>query len=209
MNLLVIGGTSGVGLELVKLALERGHFVTASSRNVDRVELKHPALKLAAGNILKAEDMQRLINGKDAVVSAIGLSAGSSDVTLFSEGAKVILPIMKELGVQRLISISAIGAGDSEGHGGFWFDHLLHPFILEDDIQDKTRQEKLIGNSKLDYTIVRPAILSDDGGQGRYWVITKLDGLETGKIARKDVAHFIMAALEQMLYLRETVILTD
>lgn len=61
---------------------------------------------------------------------------------------------MERHGVKRLICITGLGAGDSKGHGGFLYDKLILPLILQRIYDDKDRQEAEIRQIKLDWTIV-------------------------------------------------------
>ncbi len=72
LNIVVIGGTAGIGLEVVKLALDRGHTVTAVSRNTNKLRLAQPNLRKQDGNILNIQDMQRLLPGHDVIISSVG-----------------------------------------------------------------------------------------------------------------------------------------
>jgi alanine dehydrogenase len=67
LNILVIGGTSGVGLETVKLALQRGHKVTALSRNPDRVTISDNLLTIRKGDILDPQSISLAIEYGDYV----------------------------------------------------------------------------------------------------------------------------------------------
>lgn len=53
-----------------------------------------------------------------------------------------------------------IGAGDSKGHGGFFYDRIFYPLLLKAVYSDKDRQESLIRASNADWTIVRPGFLT-------------------------------------------------
>ena len=209
LRIIIIGGTSGVGLELVELAIARGHSVTAVARRPERLSLSHPNLMTKKGDITSIPDMQRLLPGHDVVVSTVGLSPGSRNVTLFSKGVSNLLTVMAETGQSRLLTVSAIGAGDSKGSGSFWFDAVLHPMILADDIDDKTRMEQILKENSIDFTVVRPAILTNDIAEEKYRVIKSYQGIETGSISRKDVAHFLLHLAEQNTYIRDIVTLSN
>lgn len=64
---------------------------------------------------------------------------------------------MKKHGVRRLVALTGIGAGDSKGHGGLFYDRIIYPFFIKPIYEDKDRQEQLIRESDLDWVIVRPA----------------------------------------------------
>lgn len=212
-KLLVIGGTSGVGLQTVELALERGHTVTAIARRPERMILQHPRLRTVAGDILDAASMLRAVAGQDAVVIAIGMGPTREPVSLFSKGGQNVLHAMEQSGLRRLVAVTGIGAGDSRNHGGFFYDRLLLPLALQTIYEDKNRQEALIRQygekGTIDWTIVRPGFLTDDSPTLKYRVIDDLNGITAGDITRADVAHFILAALESGLYLNATPLISE
>ncbi len=198
-HILVIGGTSGIGLKTVELAAQRGHHVTALARRPERMPLRHARLQTVGGDILNQEGIANAVRGKDAVVIAIGMGPTRDDVTLFSEGTANVLGAMQGSGVSRLIAVTGIGAGDSRGHGGFFYDSLLFPLALKTIYTDKDRMETLIQSSTdrgIVWTIVRPGFLVDEPANHRYRVIDDLQDVTAGDITRADVAHFILAAIE-------------
>ncbi len=73
--------------------------------------------------------------------------------------------------------------------------------ILQRIYDDKDRQEAEIRQSDLDWTIVRPGILTDDPAKGHYRVMTDLTGVTAGKISRSDVADFVLQQLTDDRYL--------
>ncbi len=209
LRILVIGGTSGIGLETVKLALERGHSVTAMSRRPERLTLTHGRLETVKGDILDGEAVEAALAGHDAVVTAIGIGPTRKPVSVFSQGTRNVLAAMQKLGIRQLIAVTGIGAGDSRGHGGFFYDRIVQPLALKTIYEDKDREEALIRASHTNWTIVRPGFLNDDASETRYRVISDLEGITSGDIARADVAHFIVSALESRSYLGATVLLTN
>jgi uncharacterized protein YbjT (DUF2867 family) len=63
---------------------------------------------------------------------------------------------------------------------------------------DKDRQEAIIRESGLDWTIVRPAVLNDRPARGSVRALTDLSGFQGGRIAREDVAAFILDELDDV-----------
>jgi uncharacterized protein YbjT (DUF2867 family) len=78
---------------------------------------------------------------------------------------------MAEQNIRRLVCITGLGAGDSRGHGGFFFDRLFLPLMLRKVYEDKNRQEDAIRASTLDWTIVLPTVLNDNGVNGATSVV--------------------------------------
>lgn len=209
LRILVIGGTSGTGLEVVKLALTRGHNVTAMSRHPERMTLTHENLEARKGDVLDTAAVEAAVTGKDAIVNAIGIGPTRDPVTVFSQGIQRVLDAMAAAQVGRLVAVTGIGAGDSRGHGGFFYDRILQPLALKTVYADKDREEKLIVDSAVDWTIVRPGALTDKPGESRYRILQDLTGVTAGSIARADVAHFIVAAIEAGSHKGATVLLTN
>ena len=73
---------------------------------------------------------------------------------------------------------------------------------------DKDRQEDAIRASALDWVIVRPTVLSDEPARHRVRALTDLSGIHGGKIARADVADFVVEQLTADTWLRRTPLIT-
>lgn len=209
LKILVIGGTSGIGLETVKLALARGHWVTSMARHAPTTPIVNDHLKFIEGSIINAAQVRAAVSGQDAVVTTISIPVSRKPVRVFSLGASNVLFAMNAGGVKRLVAVTGIGAGDSRGHGGFTYDHILQPLILGAMYADKDQEETMIRASAVDWTIVRPGTLTDQAGELRYRVVKDLKGVTAGSIARADVAQYIVAAVESGQDVRAAVLLTN
>jgi len=209
MKVLVIGGTHGIGLETTKLALERGHEVVVLARRPERMTLAHPALLAFAGDIRDAPAVEAAVRGCAAVCVSIFVGPSFRRLTTASQGTRNTVHAMSSQGLRRLLVVTGIGAGESRGHGGFLYDHLMRSFLLKSVYDDKERQEELARASDLDWTIVRPGFLTNGRARHRYRALTALDGFKAGWISRADVADFILRELETPAHLREAVLLTD
>jgi len=70
--------------------------------------------------------------------------------------------------------------------------------------EDHDRQEQIVRQSGLDWTIVRPVLLNDKDSDEYQAVIGKPTG---GSISRKAVAKFIIDSLESEKYVKDVVTL--
>ena len=112
MKLVIFGATGTVGAQVVQQALEQGHAVTAFVRNLAKLDLQHPRLSFAQGDVMDASAVEQAIRGQDAVICVLG-SGKQLKSTIRSEGTRQIIRSMEKVGVRRLICQSTLGTGDS------------------------------------------------------------------------------------------------
>lgn len=191
-KILVIGATGGTGQKIVNEALAQGHDVTAFVRSAEG-GLKLTGATIIVGDVLDEFALRKAMKNQDAVISALGTPVSPfRKVTLLSAATHAIVNAMHAEQVSRLVCITGIGAGDSIGHGGFLFDNLIYPLLLRNVYADKNRQEAIIKNSGLNWTVARPTILNDKPAQNSVRVLTDLSGFHGGTVSREDVAMFVL-----------------
>jgi uncharacterized protein YbjT (DUF2867 family) len=155
MKIIVFGATGRAGYELVVQALEAGHEVTAVSRHPGKPAIEDPRLRIVTGS-LSSDDFldQALAGGFDAALSTLGILHRLDETPL----ADLTVPILRALErhrIRRFVCMTSLGVGDSVGQGNFvvfLMTRLQLPYVL----RDKERQEQLIRESDLDWSILRP-----------------------------------------------------
>jgi uncharacterized protein YbjT (DUF2867 family) len=205
MKVLVLGATGGTGRLIVRDAVAKGHSVVALVRSKASANL--PDARMIEGDARDEAALARAMDGCDTVVSALGTGIGFRKVDLLTVATHALVTAMMRNGVRRLVCVSALGVGDSRGHGGFVFDRLFLPLLLSQAYKDKERQEAAVRASALDWVLVRPAMLTDDPARGSARAFTDLAGVKGGKIARADVARFVVEQLTTDTWLRRTPVL--
>jgi putative NADH-flavin reductase len=211
MRIAVVGASSGIGRELVFQARTAGHHAVAVGRSIGSEEA--PRLTRVKGSILDPGVAERAVAGADAVAWCLGVRtlgpAFLRTVTVFSEGTQRTIEAMKAAGVSRLAVITGLGAGESRGHGNFFYDWIALPLALGAIYADKDRQEAIVKTSGLNWTIVRPTLLTNGPRTGRYRVLTKLEGAHAGSISRADCADCLMRAIVEGAWSRAAIAITD
>src|SRR5262245_26957245 len=115
-TLLVIGASQGIGLETVKRALGEGHTVRAFARGASHIAIDDSKLTKIAGDALDSAAIARAVTGVDAVIQSLGApktaQAMIAGTTLFSRATRVLIDAMRAAGVQRLVTVTGLGAGN-------------------------------------------------------------------------------------------------
>ncbi|MEY4879492.1 MAG: hypothetical protein RJB62_961 [Pseudomonadota bacterium] len=127
-------------------------------------------------------------------------------MNLFSDATRVLIAAMRSKGVKRLICVTGFGAGDSRASISC-LQRLPFQIVFGRAYDDKSLQEKLIMESELDYTIVRPGVLTSGPRTGRYRVLVEPSQWRNGIISRADVAEFLVRQIWDQTYIRKTPVL--
>jgi putative NADH-flavin reductase len=204
MKLVVLGATGATGLEIVRQALDRGHFVTALGRSPERLKPFGDRICVKHGDLLNGADMEPVLEGHDAVVSGFGprLPVSKADAHLLQHFAIALTSAMLRSGVRRAVVESvAFLFKDSIIPPAYFLGKLLFPGI----VADASAMEEVFEKSGLDWTMVRPPELTDKPYTGTYRVREGHLPRFGFKISRADVADFMIKAVENRYSIRKIV----
>ena len=205
-RVLIVGATGGTGRQLVSQALELGYAVTAFVRDPSKLRVEHPRLTVATGDVLDYASLEAAMRGQDAVLSALGHKRYYPPNRILSKGTSNVLRAMEAHRVPRIVCQTSLGIGDSAGRMGLYYTLIVIPVVVPFYFWDKTRQERAIARSGLEWIIVRPGALTN--GEKRDQIRDGRDVgsyLRTVRISRADVAHFMLSQLQSDTYLRTAV----
>jgi uncharacterized protein YbjT (DUF2867 family) len=188
MEIAIAGGHGQIALLLGKLLAERGDIVWGLIRNPDHEDDLHAAGVEPVLCDLEADgDVAAAVRGADAAVFAAGAGPGSGAARKASMdlgGAVRLIDAAKAEGVRRYVMVSSMGAADPPPAGGDAFGEYLRA---------KTEADRQLISSGLEYTIVRPGMLTNDPATG---LVTVGERLERAEISRADVAAVLAACLD-------------
>lgn len=206
--ILIMGATSGIGAATVKEALKRHLPVRAFARGAAKMDA-HDGLEPFPGDALSPDDVAAALSGVRAVIYALGIKERVAMLwekeTLFSQSTSILIPAMQAAGVKRLIAVTGFGAGRSKSAMSS-IERLGHRAILGRPYDDKDRQEALIMDSDLDWTIARPVILTN-GSATAPRVLREPNSWRNGLISRAAVASYLINAVENDLDIKADVVL--
>ena len=207
MKLVIFGASGGTGGYAVEQALAAGHEVTAVARTPSAVVVDHERLDVRRGDVLAPTSLEPLIAGKDAVLSALGVGMSRKPTTLYSAGTKSIITAMNSAEVQRFVGVSAGGFVD-DPNDTLPLRLVVKPVlkrVLKHPYADMALMENELRRSNLDWTIIRPARLTDGYHTGRYRTVAGGNVAGGWTISRADVADFMVTHLDNPAFLREAV----
>ena len=205
----VLGATSGLGALVVDEALRHGLPVRGFARSADQMAPRE-GLEPVTGDARNPDDLARAVQGARAVIYALGIKERPAMLwqheTLFSESTKALLDVMGKARVKRLVAVTGFGAGRSHAAMSS-VEKLGHGLLLGRVYADKSRQEDLIENSALDWTIARPVILTKGARTGKVRVLSRPSDWRNGLISRSDVAEYLVRSVVEGLNIHEDVVL--
>jgi putative NADH-flavin reductase len=204
VKLVVLGATGGTGLEIVRQALDRGHNVTAFVRSPERLKPFWDRITVKQGDLLNSAELESVIGGHDAVLSAFGprLPVSKADANLLQRFAVSLTGAMAHVGVRRAVIESvAFLFKDSLLPPAYLLGRLLFPRV----VADASAMERVFSESTLDWTMVRPPELTDKPYTGKYRMKEGHLPRFGFSISRADVAALMTKLVEDHSSIRKVV----
>jgi putative NADH-flavin reductase len=193
MQLTVFGASGATGKAIVRQAAADGNAVTAAVRNPATVAFDDPNVFVAQCDVTVPEEVERVVQGSDAVLSALGTRALNMQTHVYSQGSENILSAMQDAGVRRFIGITAMPVGEPENMlERYVFFPLLYGFFGA-AYADMKRMEEIVEASDCEWTIFRPARLVDGGKSSKY------------QTSRADLAEAMLASIPDPELMRHAV----
>lgn len=185
-GVLIIGGTRGVGLELVRELNARDEKVVVLVRPTSKTaDLEVEEVPLIVGDAMDRPSIDAAVASDDfsIVVTTIN-GRTTTGQRVDAQGNVNIIDAAKAANIDRVVLISTIGAGDSRGAVS---DDLLN--ALAAAIDAKNVAEEHLRDSGLDYTIVRPGGLVNKPANGQGVLLE--DSTVNGVIGRTELAKIV------------------
>ncbi|WP_460068527.1 SDR family oxidoreductase [Streptomyces sp. YKOK-I1] len=182
MRIVIAGGHGRIALRLERLLAGRGDEVAGIVRKAEQAEdLRAAGAEPVVRDLESAsvEEVAELLRGADAAVFAAGAGPGSGVArkdTVDKGAAVLFADAAVRAGVRRFVVVSSMGADPD------------HPGQEVFDVYQRAKGEAdayVRGLDSLDWTILRPGLLTDDPGTG----LVRLEARTgRGAVPRDDVA---------------------
>lgn len=196
MKLAILGSTGFVGKVLVKKALEAGYQVRALARSPEKLGDLRDGVEVVQGDMFDPATLQTLITGVDAVISVAGPPLeGRHDSNRHADSMRLIVNALNAARVQRIITIAGAAArlpGRRLGLRQALLRTVLK-VVRADVIRTKDIEVRILAESGLTWTIVRPPLIGSGNPTGK---VAASDTDMTGtRIDVEDIADFLLSLL--------------
>ena len=177
-NILILGANGGLAQTVIPVLLENPELIlTLVSGNIRRLQtFANERVNVVQADVMDLPQLESLMQGQDLVYANL---AGNLEAM-----AENIVQAMNCTNVKRLIWISSMGIyGETgEDHGA-----ILEPY---------RRSAQVVENSRLDYTIIRPAWFTD-GHEIDYQLTRKGEPFQGRQVSKRSIAHLIAKLIER------------
>ncbi len=210
MKVSIFGASGATGRLLTERCLARGYEVTVLLRTPSKFALRD-RVRVVEGSIFDYGTVVRAVDWSEVVLSALGARTLGKEEVL-ERAVPLMVEAMRAAGVRRLIALGSAGAKkDSLSKQPAWRRWLVENFVyttlLKWPVASQVAQWNYLSNSGLDWTMVMPPMLTN--GRGRGLEKVRVDGealpRNGSRIAREDVADFMMEQIEDLTWLRQGV----
>ena len=200
MKLAILGTTGFVGTLLLQKALAQGHQIKALVRSPEKLgNLKHK-VEVVQGDMFDPAALASLVSGVEAVISVAGPRSahreGKFDAEYHASYVKLLVDAMKNAKVDRLITITGVVAkvpGQRLGFKQSLVRFLLGNIVMPDVIKSKDIELKTVTESGLNWTALRPPLMTTGKATGQ--VAASEKDMALSKIDVEDITDFILSLL--------------
>jgi putative NADH-flavin reductase len=202
----VIGSTGRTGRLVLDEGLRREYVITAFTRRPEELTGVRGLHAVVAGDGRRPEDIQEAVSGQDAIISIVA-PTGRGPTTVMSDVMHAVVGEMRASGVRRLVAVSASAI---EGRRP-WIAIQLVRWLLRKPYADFFRMERIVAESGIDWTIVRPPYLTKGPATGRVRIEAGQEDLAHGPyhISRRDLASTLLDLAVSQQHVGDIVLVSE
>lgn len=211
MRVLVLGATGRTGKHILEEALKRGYKITTIASAPEK--LNEYEIEVVRGTPYDYGTVEIAMKDCDAVINTLNVSRTSDNPwaslrapkDLISKSAYNAIKAMQKAGIKRFVALSTIGAGTSWENIPFILKFIVSISNLKVAFTDHGKQEELLKNSSLEYTICRAPMLTNV--LNSTGVIATPEDVKPASnvLSRNSAAEFFLNIIENNELIRQTV----
>lgn len=202
----VFGASGATGRVLLTRLIRNGFSIRAMARKVTSIAMDGGQIEALEGSLSNAEDVRQTLLGCAAAVCVFGPRPPYVDV--FCEQATAnIIAAMQQLGIRRLLCQTGGMIGDYRANRTLPFQWMADAFCKHSPqiAADRLGQERVVMQSGLDWTIVKPPRLTDGAAKGGWMAGADVRLGILSSITREDLSVFLIGEIEHPQFIVQAV----
>ena len=215
MKILLLGATGRTGKYLIEEAIKKGHKIATIARNPEKI--KDFKIDITQGTPYDYETVDKAITGCEAIITTLNVSRKSDNPwaplaatkDMISRSASNAVKAMEKAGIKRFVALGAIGAGRSWKTAPGILKLIVSFSNLKYAFSDHGKQEEILENSSLDYTICRAPMLSAEINNTGAVATPEGEKPASRMLSRNSAAEFFIRIIENNEHIRETISLSN
>ncbi len=161
--------------------------------------------------------VREVLRGSDATVILFGPRPNARDRVFSAKATKAIVDGMRIQSQQRLLCVTGAFMGVLSGNVSLTsrLTTLVQRRLGDDDlVDDRAEQERIVRNSRLDWTLIKTAALTESNATDVYLAAVDLKIGKDSQLTRTALAQFILDELvakqyvQQAVYVRSAIVST-
>jgi uncharacterized protein YbjT (DUF2867 family) len=204
MKVLVLGATGRTGKHVLDCLLKKGYVVHALVRKKSKIKDIPEKIRLFQGDPRNNDDLSTAIHECSAVINVLNISRRSdfpwaplrTPPAFLSETARNLINVAEKKQIGKIIACSAWGVHETEDEIPLWFRWFIHNSNIGAAYRDHERQETLLRESNLNFTIVRPVGLTNSKRERTIQISQNNIPKPRLTISRKSVAKVLVDMIE-------------
>lgn len=165
MRILLLGAGGFIGRHILAELIAQGHEVTAVVRRAAGLDRAFPDAAIEERDLARAtrtSDWEPLVRSTDVIVNAAGVLRGRTMKAMHVDMPRALHAAAAAARVGRVVLISAISARDD---------------VATDYARSKLQGERVLRESGVEWTILRPSLVYGDGSFGGTSLLRGMAGL--------------------------------
>jgi hypothetical protein len=201
MRILVLGGTGGIGVLLIRELLANGHILVVYARSPEKLPedlAKDNAVVIIKGQLRDEDQLLKAVEGVDAVVSALGPVTTKGPFhpsgTPLAKAYSLIIDVMHKQNVKRLVLLGTASIKDPHDKFSVRYASSLHFTVKSSHVSQYTFSVLITLIATLARTAYKDIVAIGETvkreGKDLHWTIVRVPIL-TNEASKEVVAGYV------------------
>ena len=195
LTLAIFGASGRTGWRVCEYARDAGYALRILARNPTRLGAAHAGADVITGDVLDAEAVGAVVQGADAIISALGADDFRSPGDVLSSGMANIVAAAKRHDVSRILAVAGGGILDA-AEGGLRSERPGFPAAFAAMTLQHQGTWRALRESGLAWTLACTPDLTEDVRTGIFRAVANAMPDNGRRIARDELAHWLVAQIE-------------